>query len=175
MKFLSHVKKYPTLFSVIIFFILVAGAFVVDTKPGNAITGFGGKIIDVIPCTCGANIGLAIIVESFPTLTDPTPFPKAYILNYATSISFRNYQFERPGPWIIGTQIPIPSPAGVCLIGAAGSEWGCTDITEGLLLMTGGTRGVSTGLGIMGGGESGAQEPITGGFIGNIITNGTSM
>lgn len=152
MRIFPYLKKYPLVTSTTILVVVVAGAFGVKIGTSRALLGFGGKIISVIPCT--GSDGTALVVETPPTSTNLNPFPKVYILDNATSVSYKYYQFFRPGPWILGSYVP----GGVCL---EGGFFG-SDITEELLLISGGTQASVSG-------------SVTGGFIGTIVTDGTSM
>ncbi len=132
MKIVFYPRKYFVQISIIIFLVTIFGVFGTNVKKSSALLGFGGKIINVIPCT--GSDGTAIVVMPPITPTNPTQIPRVYILENLTSISYKHYQLFRPGPWIVGSYVP----GGVCSLNDG--EGGSTDITHGLSLMSGGAQ-----------------------------------
>lgn len=100
MKFFSYVKKHTIVTSSILAVLLIVTSFGVRIKKSKAILQFGGEILNVTYCTCSMNLAITV---------GP---PAGGVFTYepgATVYAF--YQIFRPGPWVLGTDVP----GGECL------------------------------------------------------------
>lgn len=92
-------KRFIISCAIAILFILIA-LFSVGMKRSNAMLGFGGRIVSVIPCPCSFN--LAVTVAGV----------KGGIFSFEPgSLPFAWWQIFRPGPWAKGSYVP----GNVCL------------------------------------------------------------
>lgn len=80
------------------FFGIVFSSFIFWAKPVDAILGFGGRILKVVPCDNGL------------MLTIGPPRPGLFML-MPGSLTFSWYQV-RQGPWALGAY----TPGGVCVL-----------------------------------------------------------
>lgn len=109
MKIFSYIRCHSKLLSIVVFFVLIAVSFGMNVKSSKALLGFGGEIVNVIPCIDEASYAIVI----------GTPKPGVYIWTPAT-IMYQYYNLWTPGPWVLGGYIPSPgltcSDLGVPLI-----------------------------------------------------------
>ncbi len=97
MIFFSLPRGRQILLAVAITISLVVVSYSINIKSSNALLGFGGQILMVVPCIDEASY--AIIVG--------TPSPGVYIWTPAT-ILIKHWNLWTPGPWVLGTYIPTP-------------------------------------------------------------------
>lgn len=83
--------------TILFFFVVMFGAGV---KTSDAMFGFGGRIVSVVPCPCSMNLAITIAgIRGGIFSLEPGVLPFAW------------YQIFRPGPWAKGTYVP----GNVCL------------------------------------------------------------
>lgn len=111
-------KKSTIIFSVLVAVLLVGTSFGIKTQRAGALLGFGGQILSTTPCTCSGGAALAAVVVGPPvggvyvqtagTLMHaylPIPYSPTGVWAGPTWLSV-----SPPGPWILGSYIPTPTP-----------------------------------------------------------------